>query len=123
MAENKKILVVEDDKLLSDLLLRKLGSTFDLLHANTGEEALKILSEKKPALVLLDILLPGMDGFEVLKKIKQSPTLKEIPVVILSNLGQESDIKKGKELGAERFLVKVTLTLDDIVKEVEKVFS
>jgi len=119
MADKKIILIVEDDKLLSDLLLRKLGNSYEVSHATTGEDALKMLKDEKPALVLLDILLPGMDGFEVLRSIKGSPTTKDVPVVILSNLGQESDIKKGKELGAEKFLVKVTLTLDDIVREIE----
>lgn len=122
--EQKKItvLVVEDDKLLSDLLARKFtAENFNLIHAPTGEMAIDQLKTAKPDLVLLDILLPGIDGFEVLRQIKSNPDTKNLPVIILSNLGQESDIKKGQELGAEKFIVKVTLTLDEVVAMVRGV--
>ena len=116
------VMVVEDDKLLSDLLARKFTAEhFNLIHAPTGELALELLKTTKPDLVLLDILLPGIDGFEVLRNIKANPDTKNIPVVILSNLGQESDIKRGQELGAEKFIVKVTLTLDEVVAMVRGV--
>ncbi|PIT91451.1 response regulator [Candidatus Kaiserbacteria bacterium CG10_big_fil_rev_8_21_14_0_10_49_17] len=124
MASRNNILVVEDDKLLSDLLLRKLGgSSYYVMHARTGEEALEILKDNKPDVILLDILLPGVDGFEVLRQVKSSPILKQIPVIVLSNLGQESDLEKGKELGAKKFLIKATLTLDDVVRTIESELS
>ena len=124
MASRNNILVVEDDKLLSDLLLRKLGGgSYHVMHARTGEEALELLKNEKPDVILLDILLPGVDGFEVLKQVKGSPLLKKIPVIVLSNLGQESDLAKGKELGAKKFLIKATLTLDDVVRVIESELS
>lgn len=117
----KKIMWVEDDKFLSDIIARKL-STFGclLVHATDGEQALTLLETETPDLILLDILLPGMDGFEILKRIKAGPK-KSTPVVLLSNLGQKADIDKGKALGAIRFLIKATVTLDEIVDEMKNV--
>lgn len=117
------VLVVEDDKLLSDLLARKFtAEKFKILYAPTGERALEILKEReRPDLILLDILLPGIDGFEVLRQVKSSQESQNIPVIILSNLGQDSDIELGKKLGAAEFLVKVSLTLDEIVAKVRAV--
>lgn len=116
------VLVVEDDKLLSDLLARKFtAEKFKILYAPSGEKALEILKESKPDLILLDILLPGIDGFEVLRQVKANEASSMVPVIILSNLGQESDIEMGKKLGAVEFLVKVSLTLDEIVAKVRSV--
>lgn len=117
------VLVVEDDKLLSDLLARKFtAEKFKILYAQNGERALEILKGTiKPDLILLDILLPGIDGFEVLRQAKANQATADIPVIILSNLGQESDIEMGKKLGAVEFLVKVSLTLDEIVAKVRSV--
>lgn len=119
-----KILVVEDDPLLSDLLGQELAAQqFDFRHAPTGEVALELAKKEKPDLMLLDILLPGIDGFEVLKRIKEDPETKSIRVIILSNLGQESDILKGTQLGAEKFIVKITLTLDQVVALVRELWQ
>lgn len=120
--QGTRVLVIEDDKLLSSLIVRKLkAEKTDVLYAPNGEEALKTLEAEMPDLILLDILLPGIDGFEVLKRIKENPKLQKIPVVILSNLGQESDIEQGRRLGAVTFLVKASLTLDEITKEVGRI--
>lgn len=115
--EGPFILVVEDDPLLSDLLARKFSSEkIPMEYAPTGELAIDILKkEKKPDLVLLDIRLPGIDGFEVLKHIRSTPIIKDIPVIIFSNFGEESDIARAKELGANKFVVKVSLSLDQVV--------
>lgn len=113
--------MVEDDELLTELLGHKLAEHFKMAHAGTGEEALKLVAQLKPDLVLLDILLPGIDGFEVLRKMKADAATAHIPVVILSNLGQPEDMEKGKQLGAEEFVVKVTLLPDEVVSLVEKV--
>lgn len=119
-----RILIVEDDPLLSDLLAQKLhAEKFDLQTARTGEEALEMMARVKPDLILLDILLPGIDGFEVLRRIKADPTTKDIKVIILSNLGQELDITRGNELGAEKYIVKVTLSLSEVVKLVRDTWS
>src|SRR3989344_1034888 len=122
--EGKKIMWVEDDKFLNDIISRKLTSTKCVFfHSTNGEESLQMISEKMPDIILLDIILPGMDGFEILKKIKSDKKIKRIPVIMLSNLGQQSNNKKAKSLGAARFLVKATVTLDDILEEIKEVIS
>ncbi|MBX4210389.1 response regulator [Candidatus Parcubacteria bacterium] len=120
--KDKKIMWVEDDQFLSDLISRKLAAQgCKLIYAATGEDALKKLETEKPDLILLDILLPGINGFEVLEKIKADQRLKAIPVIILSNLAQKSEIDRGKSLGADRFLIKATLILDQVVNEIKTV--
>ena len=91
--------------------------------ARTGEEALESVKKDKPDLMLLDILLPGIDGFEVLKRVKEDPGTKHIVVIILSNLGQQRDIDKGTQLGAEKYIVKVSLTLSEVVQAVRDVWQ
>lgn len=119
-----RILIVEDDPLLSELLAEKLHSEkFDLRMARTGEEALASVKRDKPDLMLLDILLPGIDGFEVLKRVKADPETKHIVAIILSNLGQQNDIEKGTQLGAEKYIVKVSLTLSEVVQAVRDVWQ
>ena len=118
----KKIMWVEDDSFLSDLIARKLSSFgATLLHAENGEAAEKVLEREEPDIILLDIVLPGKSGYEVLKSIKANPKQKHIPVILLSNLGQREEVEKGKLLGAARFLIKATVTLDEIVEEVKAV--
>lgn len=118
----KKVMWVEDDKFLSDIIARKLaGEKCKLVHTVEGEEALRIVEGESPDIIMLDILLPGIDGFEILTRLKQNPKVKNIPVILLSNLGQQSDIDRGKMLGAERFLIKATVTLDEIVDEIKDV--
>jgi len=120
----KKIMWVEDDKFLSDIIARKLSTQgCALVHATEGETALKLLEKENPDLILLDILLSGIDGFEILKRIKATPAHKNTPVILLSNLGQKSDVDKGKTLGAARFLIKATVTLDEIIEEIKSVLK
>lgn len=120
----KKIMWVEDDKFLSDIIARKLSMQgCALVHATEGEEALKLLEKESPDLVLLDILLSGIDGFEILRRIKNNAKTKHTPIILLSNLGQKEDLEKGKALGAARFLIKATVTLDEIVEEIKTVLK
>ena len=115
----KKILWVEDDKFLSSILLKKFESSgFVVLKADDGEKALSIIENEIPDIIILDILLPGMDGFDVLQKIKMNEKNRNIPVVILSNTSKSSDLEKAKLLGVNKFLLKATVSLDRIVKEV-----
>jgi len=119
---NKRILVIEDDKFLRDLILRKLEEEqYRVTYAIDGGEAIKKIEEEKPDLVLLDLILPSLSGFEVLKQIKADarPEISGIPVIILSNLGQEDDIKKGIDLGAKDFLIKAHFTLSEIVAKIK----
>ena len=117
-----RILIVEDEKTLRFLLAQKLvEEDFDVVEVIDGEEGLQKLKENKIDLVLLDLLLPGIDGFEVLSKIKRDSKLNSIPVIILSNLGQVEEIEKGLKLGAADYLVKANFTLDEIVAKIKKV--
>lgn len=121
---NKKILWVEDDVFLSGLIGQRFGGLGAILFgANNGQQAIEIAKMEKPDIILLDILLPGIGGFEILKSLKDDPETKNIPVIILSNLSQKSDVDKGKELGAVSFLVKATVNLDEIVNEVKRVLK
>lgn len=89
------ILVVEDDKFLRELISQKLVKEgYNISQAVDGEEGLKKIKEEKPDLVLLDLILPGIDGFEVLARAKEDPEVIKIPVIILSNLGQKEDVEK-----------------------------
>jgi DNA-binding response OmpR family regulator len=116
----QKILIVEDDKFLRELIARKLISeNYEIIEAIDGEEGLKKVKEQKPDLILLDLILPGIDGFEVLTKMKEDPTLSSIPVIILSNLGQREDVEKGLKLGAVDYLVKAHFTPNEIVEKVK----
>ncbi len=120
----KKVMWVEDDQFLSDLISRKLSKQgCKLLFAGTGEDALKILETEVPDIIILDILLPGINGFDVFEQINTNPKLKQIPVIVLSNFSQQSQIDRAKSLGASRFLIKATIVLDDLVKEIIAVLA
>ena len=119
-----RILIIEDDPLLSELIAEKLqNEKFDLRAARTGEEGLESMKRDKPDMMLLDILLPGIDGFEVLRRAKEDPDTKHIVTIILSNLGQQRDIDKGMQLGAESYIVKVSLTLSEVVQKIRDVWQ
>lgn len=121
----KKILIIEDDRFLKDLLIKHLEEAgFTVFHTMDCEEGLKTINDKKPDLILLDLVLPGISGFDFLKEIKKdSSEIKNIPVLILSNLGQGDDIKRGMSLGAEDFLIKAHYTLPEIVEKIKKTLS
>jgi len=120
-----KILIIEDDKYLRELMVRKLSSEkgLDISNAVDGESGLKTFEKEKPDLVLLDLILPGIDGFEVLTKMKENIELAAIPVIILSNLGQKSDVEKGMKLGASDYMVKAHFTPNEIVDKVKQVLD
>jgi DNA-binding response OmpR family regulator len=108
----KKIIVIEDEQiLLRALNVELLSQGFEVLSAKDGESGLRLIIEQLPQLVLLDLILPKLHGFEVLKALKDNEKTKDIPVIILSNLGQDSDIKKAKELGAADYFVKASTDL------------
>ena len=120
----KKILWVEDDVFLSGLIGQRFGGLgATLFSASNGQQALQIAKKEAPDIIFLDIILPGIGGFEILKGLKEDETTKNIPVIILSNLSQKGDIEKGQSLGAVSFLVKATVDLDEIVNEVKKVLK
>lgn len=117
-----KILIVEDEADLRYFLTLSLKrEKFETLEAETAEEALEILKREKPDLILLDLLLPRMSGYEFLEEIKKNPNLASIPVLVLSNLGQEEEIERALKLGAVEFLVKANFTLDQVVQKIKEI--
>ena len=120
----KKILIIEDDKFLRDLIARKLVSEgFDISEAIDGEEGVKKVTEEKPDLVLLDLIFPSIDGFEVLSRMKGDPNCASIPVIILSNLGQKEEVEKGLKLGAIDYLIKAHFTPGEIIEKIKAVLK
>jgi len=116
----KKILIVEDDKFLRELISQKLvREGYDIAEAIDGEKGIKAVREEKPDLILLDLILPGIDGFEVLTKIKEDPKIAQIPVIILSNLGQKDDIERGLKMGAVDYLIKAHFTPGEIIEKIK----
>jgi len=123
MNNKPTILLVEDDPFLSSILQLKLDKeNFKTIRAADGEEALNILIEQgiRPDVILLDLILPKKNGFEVLETIRQDPTLEKLPVIIISNLGQPSDIDRGKALGVIDYFVKAKLSVDELVNKVKE---
>lgn len=125
VVKQRTILLVEDDVFLSNLLLTRLQKAgFRVVKAMTGEEALGVLrSAEALDLILLDIILPQKSGFEVLEEIQSDPNLNKAPVIITSNLGQETDIKRGKQLGVISYFVKAQTPIDKLVGEIQKILG
>jgi DNA-binding response OmpR family regulator len=117
----KKVLIIEDEAFIcrayKDGLTR---AGFEVVVAHDGKEGMEKLKSEKPDLVLLDLVMPVMDGFNVLEVVGADKIFKKTPIIVLSNLGQESDIKKSKELGAKDFLVKADHSMKDVIATVKK---
>jgi len=120
-----RILLADDQEAVRRLIGITLGEDeFELVYATDGEEALRVIRETKPDLVLLDLILPGKyDGFEVLQKMREDPTLDSRSVVIISNLGQESDMERVKQLGAVEYFVKAKTSIDDLVNRIKTLLN
>jgi len=120
----KKILIIEDDSFLRELLAKKLTANgFKVGQTADGQGALSYLKEQKPDLIILDLLLPKIDGFEVLSKIKNDPQTSSIPILILSNLAHKEEIERGFKLGALDFLIKSQYTPEEIVVKVKEILE
>lgn len=122
--DKKHILLVEDDKLLQSLLGRKLeneGFSFEI--ASNGSEVFEKLETFPAQLIFLDLVLSGMDGFQILEKLKKDEATKDIPVVVLSNLGQDSDIKRSLELGAIDHMIKADFTPQEIIAKAKSILG
>lgn len=118
----KQVLLVEDDPFLIDIYKKKLKDAgFRVEVAEKGSEALPLLRKKRPHLLILDIVLPEINGWEILRKIKKDSTLGGFKIVILSNLGQKEEVNKGLKLGATKYLIKAHYTPSEVVKEVKKI--
>ena len=117
----KKILFIEDESALQRTfgdILRREG--YEMISALDGEAGLKLAKTKKPDLILLDLILPKVHGFEVLKELKKTPETKEIPVIVLTNLEEIRDVDKAVELGATTYLVKAQYSLEEIIEKIKK---
>ena len=121
MSEAKKILMIEDDRFLRKIYRDKLTKAgFEFIEATNGIEGINKVISERPDLVLLDLILPRKNGFDVLIDMKSNKNTKDIPVIILSNLGQESDIKRGLALGAQDYLVKTEVSLSEVVDKAKE---
>ena len=120
----KKIIVVEDEQVLQKALsIELLGAEFQVLSAFNGEAGLALIQKEIPDIVLLDLTMPKMSGFEVLKNLKADPKTKSIPVIILSNLGQDDDKEKGLSLGAKDYFVKSETDLSVLSNKIKKLLE
>jgi len=118
-----KVVLVEDDKFLQKILMTKfIKEGFDVRSASDAEEGLQLILTEAPNIVLLDLILPKMSGFDLLTELKTNPKTKGIPVVILSNLGQEEDIARARGLGAIDFLVKADISINEVVQKVKEIY-
>lgn len=119
--DHPKVLIIEDDRELVLLLRRALSDRrYEVLVASDAEEGLPVARREHPALIILDILLPGQSGYEVLRQLKTEAGTRDIPVLVLSNLGQEQEARIGVSLGAADYLIKADTTMDAVVARVDK---
>lgn len=117
--ETKKILIVEDDDFLRSLAVSKLEkAAYKVVTAADGEQGLKMATDEKPDLIILDLMLPGMSGFDVLESVRKDESLKDTKVIVFSNLGEDADVKRCTNLGVADYLVKANFTLDELVEKV-----
>ncbi len=113
-------MIVEDNELISKVYQTKfIKEGFEIFLARDGEEAVKKITTEKPDMILLDLMIPKKDGFGVLEDIKKIPVLAKIPVIVLSNLGQQKDKDRALELGANEYLIKVDSSIQEIVDKVK----
>ena len=122
--KKKKILLVEDDSFIIEIYTTRLEEAgFEIESALDGESAIRRLKEKEFDLVLLDIVLPNLTGFEFLERIRNKEKLKNVKVLVLSNLGQKTDVNKAEKLGAIKYLIKAHYTPSEIAEEVKKILE
>ena len=120
----KKILIIEDDSFLSEMYSTKLTQDgFEVEVAVDGKQGMDKIKNIKPDLVLLDIVLPKMDGFEILENTKKDKELQDIPIILLTNLGQKNEIEKGLSSGADEYIIKAHFTPTAVVAKVKEVLK
>lgn len=120
----KKVLIVEDEGFLLDLLSNKLKSEgFAVIGAKNGEEGLKTTLEEKPDLILLDLIMPVMDGITMLKKLRESEEGKTVPVIVLTNLSESEKVEEAIKAGVHDYLVKTAWSPEDMVKKIKEKFA
>lgn len=118
--KNIKILIVEDDPTLLEMYSLKFQEEgFNYFTATDGDQGLEIALKELPQVILLDIMMPKMDGFAVLVELRKNPQTKNLPVLMLSNLGQKDDVEKGKKLGANDYIIKASMTPSQVVEKIK----
>lgn len=118
----KKILLIEDEEIMIDLLQRKLTKEgYNVSIARDGEEGLKLMKEIKPDLILLDIIMPKMGGFEVMTEMAKDKELKKIPIIVISNSGQPVELDRAQELGAKDWLIKTEFDPEEVMNKIKKI--
>jgi two-component system, OmpR family, alkaline phosphatase synthesis response regulator PhoP len=122
--ENQKVMIVEDDPMILDMYVHKFQQEgFAVVSHDRGDGAIELANQEKPSILLLDIILPGLDGFAILAALKDNPETKNIKIVLLTNLGQDEDKKKGIDMGAVGYIVKSSRTPGEVVKAVRDFLS
>ena len=120
----KKILIAEDDRFLANAYKVKLAkSGFETQIASDGDEVMAMLSSFIPDIIVLDLVMPGKDGFSVLTDLKKDPKLSKIPVIVASNLGQKEDADRARALGADDYIIKTDMSLGGIIEKINKVIG
>jgi DNA-binding response OmpR family regulator len=120
MSDDTYVLIVEDDPFYSSIYKTKVekdGVNAQIVH--DGDQALKAARAKKPALIVLDLIMPGKDGFQTLQELKADPALKDIKVLVLSNLSQDEDIKRVMDLGAAEYLIKSNIPIQELIQKIK----
>ncbi|MEA2065370.1 MAG: response regulator [Patescibacteria group bacterium] len=124
MNKQPTILIIEDDIFLNNIYNKRLsGENFNVLTAFDGEKGIKAAKQKLPDLILLDLMLPKMDGFAIIKYCKKDEDLKNIPIILLTNLNDKDDIEKALSLGVKDYLIKVHFTPAEVVDKIKNVLS
>jgi len=117
-------LIIEDDPFIAKMYETKLfNSGYKAIVASTGEQGLDIVKIEKPAIIVLDLVLPELDGFEVLKILKKDNISKNIPVLVLSNLGQKDNVEKALKLGADAYMIKAQFKPSEVLKKIESMIK
>ncbi|HSE56541.1 MAG TPA: response regulator [Candidatus Paceibacterota bacterium] len=118
----KKILIVEDDTFLKNLESSKFTREgFEVMPATTSEDVARLIAQTVPDVVLLDLVLPGVDGFGILEMLKKNESTKHVPIIVFSNLSDEKDVIRAKDAGATEFIVKANYTLDEIAQKIKTI--
>lgn len=119
-----KVLLVEDEQMIVQMYkIRMEDEGWEVFNTDRGSEAIKLAKSEKPDIILLDIILPETDGFSILKELRSEASTKKIPVMMLTNLGQESDQNKGKEMGVNGYFIKSQHTPRDVITKIENLIK
>lgn len=120
---NKEILMVEDDNFLREIFAKQLVSNTDykFVGVNNAEEAFKYMEDNTPNIIILDLVLPRINGYEILEKIRSNPRTKDVPVIIFSNLYEKKDIERASELGIVDFMIKSNNSIEELIDRVKSI--